>query len=224
MYENIIVIPYRNREKHLNYFINHTVPLIQKHLPNSKIVVVEQNEGKLFNRGAILNVGFKEYENKTKFFFTHDVDLNPTEEIIKTVYTKDMNDMYRIKSAHHESLGGIIKAKHEIIFHINGFPNHIWGWGIEDRVLYYRCYIKNIKITNNTNNSFKILPHTSNVENYKNEKKTISDIWRKPNIDSLSKEEQEKLIQESGLNTINYKILSRKNIHDIVEIIKVDIV
>ena len=80
-----------------------------------------------------------------------------------------------------------------------------------------------IKITNNTNNSFKILPHTSNVENYKNEKKTISDIWRKPNIDSLSKEEQEKLIQESGLNTINYKILSRKNIHDIVEIIKVDI-
>jgi hypothetical protein len=223
MYENIIVIPYRNREKHLDYFVKNTVPLIQTHLPTSKVVVVEQNEGKLFNRGALLNVGFKEYENKTKYFFTHDVNLNPTKEIIKTVYTKDINDMYRIKSAHYESLGGIIKAKHEIIFNINGFPNHIWGWGIEDRVLYYRCYIKDIKITNNTNDSFKILPHTSNAENYKNEKKIISDIWRKPNIDSLNKEEKEKLIQESGLNTINYKILSRKNIHDIVEIIKVDL-
>jgi hypothetical protein len=63
MYENIIAIPYRNREKHLNYYIEHTVPLLQKHLPNSKVVVVEQVQGKLFNRAALLNVVFKEYEN-----------------------------------------------------------------------------------------------------------------------------------------------------------------
>ena len=29
------------------------------------------------------------------------------------------------------------------------------GWGIEDRALYYRCYIKNINITNNPNKTFK---------------------------------------------------------------------
>ena len=77
MYDNIIAIPFRNRDNHLKYFIDNTVPLIQQHLPNTKVVVIEQNKGKLFNRGAILNVAFKEYENKTKYFFTHDVDINP---------------------------------------------------------------------------------------------------------------------------------------------------
>lgn len=51
MYENIIAIPFRNRDKHLDYFVKNTVPLLQEHLPNSKVVVVEQNEGKIFNRG-----------------------------------------------------------------------------------------------------------------------------------------------------------------------------
>ena len=49
MYENIIAIPYRNRVEHLDYFIKNTVPLVQEYLPNTKVVVVEQSEGKLFN-------------------------------------------------------------------------------------------------------------------------------------------------------------------------------
>ena len=83
MYENIIAIPFRNRDKHLEYFIKNTVPLFQEHLPNSKVVVIEQKEGKLFNRGALLNVAFNEYKSKTKYFFTHDVDINPTKKCIE---------------------------------------------------------------------------------------------------------------------------------------------
>ena len=128
MYENIIVIPYRNRESQLNFFIKNIVPLIQEHLPKSKILVIEQNEGKLFNRGALLNVAFKEYKNKTIFFFTHDVDIIPTQEIIRSIYTKKTIDMYRIKSAHDNSLGGIIKVKHDIIFNIMDFQI-IYGGG-----------------------------------------------------------------------------------------------
>ena len=224
MYENIIVIPFRNREKHLTYFIENTVPLIKQHLPNTKIVVVEQNEGKLFNRGALLNVAFKEYENKTKFFFTHDVDINPSIEVVKNIYSNKNIDMYRIKSGHNESLGGIIKVKHDIIFHINGFPNNIWGWGIEDRALYFRCYIKNINIIDNKKDSFKMIPHKANHEIYVGEKKQISDIWRKPYIDKLEdKQKEDEMIMNSGLNNLKYTILERKNINDIVELIKVNI-
>ena len=86
MYENIIAIPFRNRGAHLEYFIKNTVPLLQEHLPNSRVVVIEQNAGKLFNRGMVLNVAFKEYENKTKYFFTHDVDINPTKKCIEEYY------------------------------------------------------------------------------------------------------------------------------------------
>lgn len=224
MYENIIIIPFRNREKHLTYFIENTVPLLKQYLPNTKIVVVEQDEGKLFNRGALLNVAFKEYENKTKYFFTHDVDIIPSIEVVKNIYSNKNIDMYRIKSGHNESLGGIIKVKHDIIFHINGFPNNIWGWGIEDRALYFRCYIKNINITDNKKDSFKMIPHKANHEKYVSEKKQISDIWRKPYIDKLDdKQKEDEMIMNSGLNNLKYTILERKNINDIVELIKINI-
>ena len=223
MYENIIAIPFRKRDIHLEYYIKNTVPLLQQHLPNSKVVVVEQSEGKLFNRGMLLNVAFKEYENKTKYFFAHDVDTNPTQEIIKSIYTNENIDVHRIKSVHTVSLGGIIKVKHDIIFDINGFPNNIWGWGIEDRALYYRCCMKNINITNNPNQSFKIMPHISNIITYTGEKKKISDMWMPNYIDKLDHKQKEEMIMGSGLNNLEYTILERKMIHDIVEIIKVDI-
>ena len=223
MYDNIIIIPFRNRDEHLEYFIKNTVPLIQQHLPNSKVVVIEQNVGKLFNRGALLNVAFKEYENKTKYFFTHDVDMNPSLEIIKSIYTKEDIEMFRVKLIHTTCLGGIIKVKHDIIFDINGFPNNIWGWGIEDRALYFRCRMKNINITNNPNQSFKIMPHNSNAITYTGEKKLISDMWCENYINKLDDTQKEEMIIGSGLNNLKYTILERKMIHDMVELIKVEI-
>ena len=223
MYQNIIVIPYRNRESHLDYFIKNSVPLFQEHLPNTKILVVEQNEGKLFNRGALLNIGFKEYQNKTKYFFTHDVDINPSADIIKKVYSKEDINILRIKCPHNESLGCIVKFNHDSYNIVNGCPNYIWGWGIEDRALYYRASIRNIEITNNVFRDFKIMNHKSNAETYVGEKKRISDIWRLNYINTLTNDEKEKLIMESGLNNLEYTILETKQLHDMVELIKVDI-
>lgn len=223
MYENIIAIPFRDRESHLEYFIKNTVPLIQSYLPNSRVVVVEQREGKLFNRGALLNIAFKEYENKTKYFFTNDVDINPSANIVKTVYTKEDIDVYRIKSAHNLSLGGVIKVKHDTIFHVNGFPNNIWGWGIEDRALYFRCFIKNVHITNNSHYSFKVMPHTSNATNFTGRKKELSNMWLIDHINKLDDNQKDEMIMSSGLNNLKYTVLERNMKHDIVEFIKVDI-
>lgn len=223
MYENIIAIPFRNRDRHLEYFIKNTVPLLEQHLPNTKVVVIEQTDGKLFNRGALLNVAFKEYQNKTRYFFTHDVDINPTIKIIKNIYTDEKNDIYRIKSGHIYSLGGIIKVKHDVIFDINGFPNNIWGWGIEDRALYFRCIIKNIQITDNKTQIFKIMPHTSNSQKYTGEKKILSDIWSQDYINKIDNKKKEDMIMTSGLNNLKYTILERKMLHNMVELIKVDI-
>ena len=222
MYENIIAIPYRNRAEHLDYFIKNTVPLLQEYLPNTKVVVVEQSEGKLFNRGAVLNVAFKEYENKTKYFITHDVDINPTRDLVKSVYTKEDIDIYRIYSAHDSSLGGIIKVKHNLLFDINGFPNNIWGWGIEDRALYHRCCIKNINITRNSMQNFNIRPHITNAGKYIGEKRRISDMWSNKYISQLNEQQKEEMIMSSGLNNVKYTILERKMIHDMVEVIKVE--
>jgi len=224
MYENIILIPYRNREKHLLYFLQNTYPLIQKNIPNSKIVIIEQEEGKKFNKGQLLNIGFKEYINNTKYFITHDVDIHPKKEIINEYNKK--NDIYVIFSAHKECLGGISKFSNNTIKSINGFPNNIYGWGIEDRALFYRSYIKKIpvKFSNLCRNNFLFLHHPTNVITYTDEKKKISEIWRKQHINSLNNDEKQHLINFSGINNIEYTIIHKKNILDDIELLKVSIV
>jgi beta-1,4-galactosyltransferase 1 len=224
MYKNIIVIPYRNREEHLKYFINKSVPLIKETMPETKIVVVEQTEGKLFNRGKILNVGFKEYMDKTEYFITHDVDINPTKKSLELYYNLE-NDIVRIVTGHNQSLGGITKLHNKCIKEINGFPNYIWGWGIEDRALYHRAIIKQSNILNTKINRsyFKILNHTKNCHKYQNEKKIISEKWKPEYINSRNDEEKNEMVNDSGLNTIEYNIIERKQLDDIVELIKVEI-
>jgi hypothetical protein len=228
MYNNIIAIPYRKREKHLEHYIKHTVPLIQKFLPNTRVVVIEQNEGKLFNRGKILNVAFKEYENKTKYFLTNDVDLNPTQKCLEEYYKKEVDDNHvlGIYTSQCDTLGGIIKIKDNIIQKINGFPNDIWGWGIEDTALQNRSEYFNIKkITNLTNKK----EHPSYLLRFDDVKDRVTKNHSKNRqihkigFKKLNKQDKLKKIMSSGLNNIEYTILERKMIHEIVELIYVDI-
>jgi beta-1,4-galactosyltransferase 1 len=223
MYENIILIPYRQRQQHLNYFIKNAVPLFKQYLPNTKIIVIEQGNNKEFNRGKLLNVGFKEYQNNTNFFITHDVDIIPLKNIVQNVYNNNDAKVYQIKSAHASSLGGIVKFKHDVVFDINGFPNDIWGWGIEDRALFFRCYIRDIKVTINTNKNYEMLHHKSNAAKYTGKKQKQSQMWMPEHINSLSAEDKDKLVTTSGLNNLEYTIISRTSINDMVELIKVDI-
>jgi beta-1,4-galactosyltransferase 1 len=228
MYENIIVIPFRNRERHLDYFIKNSVPLLQEHLPNSKVVVIEQNEGKLFNRGALLNVGFKEYENKTKYFLTHDVDINPTKKYIEEHYKKEVNDtdVLGIYTSKCNTLGGIIKIKDSTIHNINGFPNDIWGWGTEDKALQNRSEFYNIqKITNLTDsvNHPLYLHRFDDVDDREWTYTTKNTDKHYIKFTTLNSKQKFQELISSGLNNLNYIILNRKMIHDMVELIKVEI-
>ena len=229
MLENAIIIPYRDRRKHLEYFIDNTVPLIQKHLPHTKVIVVEQANDKLFNRGKLLNVGFMEYKDKTKYFFTHDVDINPTEDILKEYYIYNVTSkkVWGIYTSACNTLGGIIKIRSEDIFMANGFPNDIWGWGAEDKALQNRTEFFDI---------VKIVNFTPKTKGAQLKFKRFDDVADRVSINhsknyqynyiefvKFSKEKKKSEIFKSGLNNIDYRILSTEKISDMVEIIKVDI-
>lgn len=66
-----IIVPYRDRKEHLAQFIPH----MNKFIPDAKIVIVEQADVKPFNRGKLLNVGFKETDSF--YYCFHDVDHLP---------------------------------------------------------------------------------------------------------------------------------------------------
>ena len=124
------------------------------------------------------------------------------------------------------TLGGIIKIMSNTIFKINGFPNDIWGWGAEDKALQNRAeYYDVIKITSLTNKEkhpeylirFDDINDRKRTNHSKNHKKYYIDYKK------LNNEEKLKDIMDSGLNNLKYNIIERKLLHNIVELIKVDI-
>lgn len=229
MYENIILIPYRNRKEHIDYFLKHSWKLIKDNLQNAKLVIIEQEEGKLFNRGKLLNIGFNEYLDKTDYFFTHDVDVNPNREAIN-LYNKipNNNEIIGIYCSACKTLGCIIKIKNEDIKKINGFPNNFWGWGVEDRALYNRAKYYGYNIL------FNIISHTSEAKKYFhifdniNDRKKDNNFQIKTHIEynifhTLPNDKKNTHIMSSGLNNLEYTILGKKEIEEDVEWIKVSI-
>ena len=129
-----------------------------------------------------------------------------------------------------DTLGGIIKLDNNLIQKINGFPNDIWGWGMEDVALKERADYFNIKIQTLLSNMGNFEEHPEyflrknniNDRNNNNEQKAYyvyQYIYNK-----LNHQEKNQLIMSSGLNSINYTVVNHKKIHDIVDHIKVDII
>lgn len=229
-YANVIVIPYRRRESHLEYYLQNTWPLVQKYLKNTKLAIIEQNDGKMFNRGMIKNIGYDLHKD-VEYIFFNDVDTCPTERTINNLYTKipTTNEIISIYSAECAYLGGVVKVRGSDFKDINGFPNDFWGWGTEDRALYNRSLHfnkvvqRNLFFENITQDDFitfdDIKDKTYDPESvywprYYYEYRTFlnepSDV-------------QYAHIISSGLNNLEYSVMSRETLMPNVEKIKVDI-
>ena len=231
MYDNVIIIPYRNREPHLKYYLETTVPLLSRHMPNSKVVVVEQDwNNKLFNRGKLINIGVKEYENKCNYIIAHDIDVNPYEHTIVDYYSPNITNnsikgLYNYSIKAYDSLGGIIKMHSKTFFDINGFPNDIWGWGAEDFALKFRAdyfkkpITKTITCENNIEHKYyKVFSDINDANPINNDRNNF-----KYNLDRYNNEDKLTCIYASGMNNLSYTILNRVNINNYVELIKVSI-
>jgi hypothetical protein len=236
MLEYIIIIPYRNRKQQLDKFINEIVPLFQKILKSFKVVVIEQEDGKLFNRGALLNIGYKEYKNDGNWFFNHDVDYYPTEMCIESYYLNHPNHVSGaifsgftgIVTPPCDTLGTVIKFPRDAFAECNGYPNNYWGWGVEDKALQNRVEFAGIPI-------IKVFYHDSpELKNYFEIRNDIDDRQRDQEFQKktileydifkfITPAQKKTNIYLSGLNNLNYDIISRETINEFVDLIKVAI-
>ena len=225
MYKNIILIPYRNRKDHLNQFFKEIVFLFYKYLRPFKIIIIEQLNDKKFNRGKLLNIGYHLFKDYSKYFFHHDIDILPNEKTIDTLYTCENYDVVRIYNAHDSSLGGIVKFTREAFEKINGFPNYIWGWGIEDRSFYYRCKTLELNMSNNftDKNNFTFLKHTSNSYILEEIKKNISEEENNIFFNKINNNNKLKHILSSGLNNLTFEIVLKKELNNFTILIQVNI-
>jgi len=222
----LCLIPYRNRAEHLQHFLQHVVPRLQSELPDICVLVVEQSDEKPFNRGKLLNAGFAELGANFEWILMHDVDLDPSADTIKELYTRTDADVIRIYCGHSCSLGGICKIRQQKFREINGFPNTIWGWGVEDRALFCRAQIKRLSMTQNyfKKRDIKSLPQKSAKRAMYDEKKEEHDqMWRPKSLENKSQEELRMLVSSDGLNTLKYDVESRKTVGSCIEIIAVSL-
>jgi len=205
--KTIVIVPFRDpenngiRTKQLNKFLDY----YHNYIPNLQILIVEQSQSdKKFNRGKLLNIGFKiaiENQNFTPdIFIFHDVDLiSPSE--IKSVYSRypeiptHIASLWTQKYKFSAFLGGIISFNKEDYIKINGFPNSFYGWGGEDDAMYNRLAINNMNV---------LVPYLKDVEIYEEEHEPSK---------SINKNKQQNILNDlknwkkDGINNLSYKVI-----------------
>lgn len=142
-----VIVPYRDRYEHLKKFKFEIVKYLKSKDIDFEIIIVEQDDGRLFNRGMLLNIGFKEAkELRCDYVVFHDVDMLPiyvdysypqTPLQIATNFVKEKND--KVRTIFDEYFGGVTMFSIKDFEKIDGYSNKYWGWGYEDNDLLLRC-------------------------------------------------------------------------------------
>lgn len=168
-----IIVPFRDlhkdqrRAEHLKKFIPHMEQFLAKiqDVRYFHVFIVEQSDdGRKFNRGKLLNVGFKvvrkfeeDNANSTVIqrfdsYVFHDVDLLPVGVDIASYYAKYPREPVHIARCwdryndDNKYFGGILSFNRQDFELIDGFPNTFWGWGGEDGELYARVMHQQLKV------------------------------------------------------------------------------
>lgn len=197
-----IIIPYRNRESHLRRFVDH--------YKGFDILVVEQANKKLFNRGKLFNVGFNETKDNQVCF--HDVDLlahhlgHYSKPIKGAFHFSGLCEQFNYKVPYETCFGGVTAFDSDSFLKCNGFSNDFWGWGGEDDDLFNRTILAEIGTKFEQHRYFSLA----------HEKQPITDQY-KVNKHLVLATGQTWL--KSGLNSMNYEILKRDTIFGVERIL-----
>jgi beta-1,4-galactosyltransferase 3 len=212
-YKNYIIIPYRDREEHLKQFIPH----YSKLLNNIKILIIEQDDKELFNRGMLMNIGFDIASkiNENKYFTFHDIDMLYIGENIEKKYSypeypthiATACEQFGYKMPYKKYFGGVCLFNETDFKKINGFSNSFKGWGAEDDNLHLRITNNNIKINRIHDCKYKSLHHDRIIN-----KEALA-----INTELMVKK------FDDGLSTLKYEINSIEKITDISTKYKVKI-
>jgi len=148
-----VIVPYRNRYEHLQEFKKSIVEYLESKNIDFKIIIVEQDNAKLFNRGMLCNIGFIEAQKENcDYIVIHDVDMIPVD--VDYSYSNVPVHLATDNIPFESYFGGMTLFPTDVFEKINGFSNLYWGWGFEDDDLRYRCVRKNVPFAKIINDTF----------------------------------------------------------------------
>lgn len=149
-----VIVPYRNRYEHLEEFKTNIVSYLESKNIDFEIIIVEQDDSKLFNRGMLLNIGFKYAKDMDcDYVVFHDVDMLPIDvdysysDIPLHLSTNfELEEGEKERTIFDEYFGGVTMFPVKMFEDIDGYSNKYWGWGYEDNDLLLRCNEKLIPL------------------------------------------------------------------------------
>jgi hypothetical protein len=192
-----IIIPYRNREEHLQLLI----PRLQEVFKNEsyEIVVSEQDNDDNFQIACVENVGYQ--YSKGSIIILHQVDYYPLDDVSYEVTdtpvlparrgvfldkdNKTERDYYDIPAGYRNwgmeidpnFYGGVICMKRDHYEQINGLNPLYKGWGNEDEDLRERFVWAGLPVKRNEQGTFLCLYHEDNGDMSKKDESGQKDFF-----------------------------------------------
>ena len=217
-----IIVPYRDREDHLKKFIPSIESCDFLEGIDYEILIVEQEEGKPFNRGKLLNVGAIQSHTASYYCF-HDVDMLPLisdySYVSNPTHLAGEAEQFGFKLPYQGYFGGVTLFDKHSFIKVNGYSNDYWGWGAEDDDVMFRCVAKEIKASRK-NGRYRSLSHERNITQdlYNENLRKFFGFKNGLNLDTINQK-----IDSDGLTTLEYEVLEEKKISKRSTLVKVRI-
>ena len=206
-----IVIPFRDRQAHLQQLLPPLLGTLQQQGVSAKILVVEQDGRDLFNRGKLINVGMQYAAAQTDYYCLHDVDAVPVVANYRCP-SQPLRLVHKLLTAQGESqrtdyyFSGAVSVTREQAFAANGFSNEYRGWGKEDDDFFFRLLLAGCLCYFDAQGVFEDLP---NPRDQQVQRKSVD---TPPHV-RINRQRRSRLLrgladpQQDGLSNLSYRLL-----------------
>jgi len=209
-----IIIPYRDREAHLQELLPSLKALLTSQGIAHRILVVEQEPGELFNRGKLVNTGLHYAAQTSDYYCIHDVDAVPVVADYRCP-SQPLRLVHRIvhgagewhRPVHYFS--GAISVARSQVFAANGFSNEYRGWGKEDDDFFFRLLLAGFTCYYDTQSVFRDLPNPQDQQVQRRAGKWPPHVAanRRRRSDFLRGQRDP---ATDGLSTLRYRVIDRQ--------------
>ena len=202
------MIPYRNMPTYLDRCTQVLPDYLRSKGLDFNLLVVEQGpSARPFNLGRIINVGYDLYKQGELGYVWQPGDVfnwYPADCLpIDIDFTMGGND-FIVFTADDHWYGKTVSFRNDIFEKVNGFGNNYWAHGREDDDMYLRLRIHNAQGIRRPC-KLEFIPHEPRDTSHR---ASTSDIYLRRLADTGN-------YLESGLNTLDYKVLDRRKVNGV---------
>lgn len=139
-----IIVPFRDRQKHLDIFVPHIHEFLKGKGIDYTIFIAEQTDDRPFNYGKLCNVVVNEIGEEYTYFAFHDIDMLPMNDDCDysypdvPIHLASQVQAHEYKLPYPQYFGGVVLINREDFEEANGYSNEYWGYGFEDLDLLFR--------------------------------------------------------------------------------------